>query len=143
MSLDTKQVELIATSWLEMQLLQQGYEVARPLRDKGIDLIAYRDDEDHVFSATPIQVKSARKRTFSIERKYANRGIVMAYIWEATSGQPELFLVPYDDAVDLLGNIGDALNSASWLEKGGYSSQAPSKKLCDELEKYRNHFSGL
>ena len=143
MELDTKQVELIATSWLESILMRQGFEVARPVRDKGIDLIVYLDNSDDEFSATPIQIKSAQGKTFSIQRKYEDRGIVMAYIWGATGDNPTLFLVPYDDAVDLLELIGNAAESASWKTKKQYSTQAPSKKLFEALSKYKNKFEVL
>jgi hypothetical protein len=50
------------------QLLQAGLEVARPERDRGIDLIAYLDLDKTVgdFIACPIQVKAVSKTTFSI-----------------------------------------------------------------------------
>ena len=143
MKLDSKQVELIATSWMEAQLMRKGYEVARPLRDKGIDIIAYRDDPDHAFSATPIQIKSAQKKTFSIQKKYADRNIVMAYIWNATSDAPTLFLVPYAEAVQLLDSIGDAINSTSWVEYGAYSSQSPSKALIEKMKPFKDNFACL
>lgn len=141
--LDTKQVELIATSWLEFQLMKNGFEVARPLRDKEIDLIAYTDNPDCEFSAHPIQIKSARNKTFSLDKKYRDRSIVMAYIWGATTDRPELFLVPFSKALNLLSLIGDAPTSDSWALKGQYSTQRPSKKLTKKLELFRDCFDVL
>ena len=55
---DPQLVELRGRNWLTSQLLQAGLEVARPERDRGIDLIAYRDiDEKQQFLAYPIQMK--------------------------------------------------------------------------------------
>ena len=57
--LDTQLVELVGRNWLTVQPLQAGLEVARPERDRGIDLIAYRDlDEKQQFLAYPIQMKA-------------------------------------------------------------------------------------
>jgi len=52
--MDPQLVELAGRNWLTSQLLQAGLEVARPERDRGIDLIAYRDmDERNRFLAYP------------------------------------------------------------------------------------------
>lgn len=67
----------------------------------------------------------------------------MAYIWNATSNNPTLFLVPYDDAVGLLQYIGDSVNSPSWVKKGKYSRQSPSMVLTEALSKYENNFEVL
>lgn len=142
MNLDTKQVELIATSWLESVLMREGFEVARPIRDKGIDLIAFLDRDEIDFSAKPIQIKSAQAETFSVNRKYENRGIIMAYIWNAIGKDPEVYLVPYEEAVELLHYIGNAISSPSW-QVGSYSTQKPSKKLKAVMEKYRHNFECL
>ncbi|MHB2036215.1 MAG: hypothetical protein ACYCPW_05680 [Nitrososphaerales archaeon] len=41
--MDTQLVELAGRNWLTSELLKAGLEVARPERDRGIDLIAYVD----------------------------------------------------------------------------------------------------
>ena len=52
------------------QLLEAGLEVALPLRDHGIDLIAYADRRDPSFVACPIQMKAGTLKSFGIDRKY-------------------------------------------------------------------------
>lgn len=42
-TVDTQLVELAGRNWLASELLRAGLEVARPERDRGIDLIAYVD----------------------------------------------------------------------------------------------------
>jgi hypothetical protein len=44
-TMDTQLTELIGRNWLVNELLRAGLEVATPLRDRGIDLIAYFDLE--------------------------------------------------------------------------------------------------
>ena len=116
--LDTQQIELVGRAWLEARLIRAGFEVARPARDRGIDLIAFSDTASETFWACPIQLKAASAESFSLDRKYANRGIVMAYLWDALSIEPTLFLVPYEDALSLLGN---AQNTKSWEIDGRWA----------------------
>ena len=58
---DTQLVELASKSWLASELIRSGIEVARPERDRGLDLIAYVDRDVRVgnFVASPIQMKAA------------------------------------------------------------------------------------
>jgi hypothetical protein len=66
---DTQLVELAGRNWLASELMRAGIEVARPERDRGIDLIAYVDLDERVgnFTACPIQMKAATKQVFSLE----------------------------------------------------------------------------
>jgi hypothetical protein len=59
-------VELAGRNWLASELLRAGLEVARPERDRGIDLIAYLDLDERVssFLACPIQMKAATGALF-------------------------------------------------------------------------------
>lgn len=82
---DTQLVEIIGRNRLINELLVAGIEVAQPLRDRGIDLIAYIDIDDEVekFTAIPIQMKAASARVFSINRKYEKflPNLVIAFVW--------------------------------------------------------------
>lgn len=70
--MDTQVVELMGRNFLINQLLSGGIEVAIPVRDKGIDLIVYLDDESlsNGYSARPVQIKAASWRVFTIDKKY-------------------------------------------------------------------------
>src|SRR5262245_24121528 len=125
--MDTQQIELVGRSWLESRLTRAGFEVARPARDKGIALIVFRDRPGARFHAVPIQMKAASAQVFSVEHKYLNRGIVMAYIWNALTADPRLFLVPHDDAVTLL--PAQTLATDSWTRDGRWVTTRPSKEL--------------
>jgi hypothetical protein len=115
---DSQQVELIGTSLLEAELVRNGFEVAHPNRDRGIDLLIYRDAPDRPFAAVPVQIKASTSERFDLDSKYGKFfGLVFAYIWNV-NGQPQIFLLTYAEAFNLLG---DARKTKSWTEKGYYA----------------------
>jgi hypothetical protein len=139
MPLDKQQIELIGRAHLEMRLLQAGFEVARPARDKGIDLIAYTDVPGEPFHARPIQMKAASGKIFSLNRNYEGRGIVYAYLWDVLQ-HPRLFLVPYETAVGML--PAESAQTASW-QQGQWYTGRPSAELRGHLERYEDNFDAL
>lgn len=71
MQLDKQQVEVIGRNVVTNQLLREGIEVAEPVRDRGIDLIAYlRKEESERVQSRPLQLKVASDRDFSVYKKY-------------------------------------------------------------------------
>ena len=64
---DSQLIELVGRNWLMSQLQQAGVEVAKPERDRGVDLIAYL--EHPRFVACPIQLKVSSKSGFVIYRE--------------------------------------------------------------------------
>ena len=136
--MDSKLVELIGRNYLTAELLRAGLEVAAPVRDRGIDLIAYADLGVAVdrFVARPIQLKAARGRSFSIARKYKKfPGLLLAYVWGLDNlATTRCYLMSHEESLA----IGDAMGwtkTASWT-KGYYVSNSPSKKLIDLLSPY-------
>ena len=85
--LDKQLIELAGRNWLASQLQSAGIQVARPERDRGIDLIAYIDRDERVgkletFVARPIQLKAASCKSFSLDPKYEKvPGLILAYVW--------------------------------------------------------------
>lgn len=134
--MDTQLVELAGRNWLTSELLRAGLEVARPERDRGVDLIAYRDiDEKHQFNACPIQMKAATGEVFSLDPKYEKfPRLVLAYIWHL--GDPirtKCFALTYAEALQVADEMGWT-KTPSWLTGGrnkqrGYSTTAPSERL--------------
>src|SRR2546426_8677102 len=81
--MDKQQIGLIGTAVLSVALIRQGFEIARPSRDHGIDLIVYTDAPGRRFSATPLQVKAHDRHALEIERRYEKfEGLVYAVIWQ-------------------------------------------------------------
>src|SRR5215469_8210906 len=87
---DTQLTEIYGRNRLINDLLRSGVEVATPVRDRGVDLVAYVDIDEQSgrFTAVPIQIKAATQRSFSIDKKYAKfPDLLLAFVWGV--GQPE------------------------------------------------------
>jgi hypothetical protein len=82
--MDSQQVEILGRNRLIGELVAADIEVALPLRDRGVDLVAYMDlgSQTAVFAGCPIQMKAASTRSFSVHRKYVKfANIILAYVW--------------------------------------------------------------
>lgn len=138
-SMDTQTIEILGRNRLVDELLVAGLEVALPLRDRGIDLIAYVDLAAVAsrFAAVPIQMKAASTRAFSIDTKYAKiSNLVIAYVWGLRAPEhAQSFALTYLEAVGIAQVMGWT-ETASWA-KGAYSTSAPSKKLCELLAPFK------
>ena len=138
-NMDTQQVEIIGRNLLVSACVADGLEVSQPLRDRGIDLIIFDDHARHgQFSALPVQLKASSSRSFSIHAKYAKfPNLLMAYTWHSDNPvDARLYIMTYQDALDVAKEVG-WLSTSSWKDGGGYSTQAPSKKLQNLLEVYQ------
>jgi hypothetical protein len=129
---DTQLVELAGRHWLIGQLVTFGFEVATPIRDRGVDLIVYQE-QTKLFRALPVQLKAASYRTFSINAKYQKTSnLVLVYVWDVRPGASSMaYAMTVAEAV----GIGDAMEytkTASWA-KGSYATTNPSKKLISLL----------
>lgn len=144
---DSQLVELAGRSWLIGQLLQAGLEVARPERDRGVDLIAYLDLDKTVgdFIACPIQIKAASKTTFGVDLKYKRiPRLLIAYIWDVdNSAKTAAYALTYDEAFKIARRK-KWTNTSSWKEGGkagrrGYTvtTVREDNELWDMLHVYR------
>jgi hypothetical protein len=143
---DSQLVELAGRNWLASELMRAGIEVARPERDRGIDLIAYLDRDKRAgrFIARPIQMKAASHARFSLYPKYGKfRGLLLAYVWNLGAENPSAircFALTYKEALGILRQMGYA-RTHTW-RKGGASGQRryvvnkPSRELVALLSKY-------
>ena len=68
--------------------IQKSHSLPTPEVDRGIDLTAFREVGDRGIQALPLQLKCASTASFSLDRKYAGRGIVLAYVWNVLSPLP-------------------------------------------------------
>jgi hypothetical protein len=141
---DTQLVELAGRNWLASELMQAGIEVARPERDRGIDLIAYLDRDVRIgkFIACPIQMKAAQRQVFSIDPKYAKiPGLVLAYIWNlGNESTTRCFALTYPEALAVARKM-RYTKTASWRtgagsQRRGYTTTRPSKDLQRLLAEY-------
>ena len=122
--LDTQITELSGRHFLISQLLAGGIEVAQPVRDRGIDLIAYLDrlNDEPQFLACPIQLKANRGARFVLDRKYAPiRNLLMVYVWGAEEpSQTAVYALSYEEAFALLEAQGHT-ETRSWTQDGLYT----------------------
>ena len=123
---DTQITALAGHHYLISQLLAAGIEVATPVRDHGIDLIAYVDriEATGQFFACPIQLKTNEDERFSLHRKYENfPNLLMVYAWNISSTTSRtLYALTYREAEKLLqkGPKGtDHTKTNSWTKENG------------------------
>ncbi len=118
--MDSQIVEIVGPNELIRQLLCAGLEVSIPLRDRGIDVIAYADLFANVerFVARPIQMKAASNRSFGLDRKYAKfPNLLIAFVWHLDCEEPETtFALSYEEACRVAETMGYT-NTTSW-ERG-------------------------
>lgn len=137
---DTQIVELIGRHHLTAELLQAGLEVATPVRDRGVDMIAYIDIDDRVenFSACPIQLKASTKRSFGVNKKYEKiHNLLLVYVWNLVGDVPRVtYALTYNEAFGVAEMAGWT-KTHSWKVGGGYVSTNPSVKLLSLLEPYK------
>ena len=132
-------IEVLGRGCLIDQLLRAGLEVALPERDRGVDLIVYADLSVHVdrFSAKPIQMKAASKRSFLLNQKYKRiSDLIIAYVWHIDAPQQTvIYALTYDQAFSIAEELGWT-RTASWA-KGNYFTSSPSKRIEALLEPFR------
>jgi hypothetical protein len=136
---ETQQVEIIGRNYLVSALVRDGLEVARPERDRDLDLIAYLDLEEAGgrFVACPIQMKAATERSFSLDRKYERfPSLLFAFLWRVhVPSETVAYALSYPEALQ----IAQAMRwteTASW-RTGRYTSTKPGKQLQTLLEPFR------
>src|SRR5688572_380270 len=86
--MDSQLLEIAGRHRLVEQLLEAGIEVSLPIRDHGIDLIAYidLDSDSKRFLSVPIQMKAASQAIFSINQRYSRfPDLLLAYVWYANN----------------------------------------------------------
>lgn len=139
--LDSGAIELVGRYHLIAELLADGIEVAMPIRDRGVDLIAYLETHkptDHFYSL-PIQLKVSSRRSFSLDKKYASiRGLLLVYAWGATGPETEreFYAMNYSQAKKLLDEMGHAATD-SWTIKGRYVTSRPSERLIKAMRRHK------
>lgn len=114
--LDSQQVELIGRGVLVSSLARGGIEVAQPVRDRGVDLIAYVDDDPRGFFACPLQIKASSGMDWSLWEKYANKpSLLLVYVWNAVDGPVRYVAMTYPEAFAVAEAHG-WVATASWTD---------------------------
>jgi hypothetical protein len=135
-TLDAQQVELIGRGHLVAALAFDGVEIAEPMRDHGVDLVGYVEDD---WRSSPIQLKAFRSAGFSIDRKYLRFGprLVIVFAWHVLDpSDVELYAMTFAQAVEVGHEMGYTA-TASWNSSDAYSTSRPSRRLRAMLDPYR------
>jgi len=137
--MDSQIVEVLGRNHLIAELLRAGLEVAEPVRDRGIDLIAYSDRDPSLarFVACPIQMKASSREIFSLNAKYAAfPNLIIAHVWHVNSSdEPVSFALTYPEALQVATEMGWT-KTASWAD-GCYTNTRPGVRLRALLEPHK------
>jgi len=137
--MDSQMIELAGRHRLIEELTRAGLEVAVPIRQRGIDLIAYSDSMERgiPFVPCPIQLRASAGRTFSVDQTFAAvPNLIFAFMWGVGTDKTTSYGLTYREAELVAEAMGYTLTQ-SW-QKGLYATQqAPTRSLLDSLEKHR------
>lgn len=138
--LDAQTIEIIGRNKLINELLRAGLEVASPMRDRGIDLIAYididKDERLQSFVACPLQMKAATFCSFGVNQKYKKfPNLILTYVWYVNTPDNVTYALTYAEALTVAEEMGWT-KTASW-DIGNYTTNNPSKNLLALLETHK------
>jgi len=136
---DSQLTEIAGKHLLISRLVAAGFEVAEPLRDKGIDLVVYRDGEGGKdFAAYPIQLKASSHQSFSLDKKYERfPRLLIAYVWNVQAPErSDVYALTFRDALQVMEKKGYT-KTDSWTKRGYYFVRSAGPQLRDLLEPYK------
>jgi hypothetical protein len=139
MALDSQQIEIVGRHLLIANLIAAGIEVAEPIRDRGVDLIAFRDGrKGERFDAWPIQLKASLGKAFSLDKKYKDfHRLLVVYAWNvADPEKSELFALTYQEATQILDQMGYS-SRVSWTKGGRWAVTKVGADLEKRIKPYK------
>jgi len=140
-SVDEQQVEIVGTAALTVALIREGFEVARPIRDRGIDLIVFSDSPGEPFAAVPVQVKVHSGTALEVDQGYERfHGLVYAVVWNAAA-QPRFFLFDHAEAISLVPE--SSRETKSWTQGKHWTWTTAPQHLHARLAQYENRWDWL
>lgn len=140
--LDPQSVEIVGRNKLVNELLKAGIEVSLPIRDRGIDLIAYididRENKLQSFVACPVQMKAATERRFSLNKKYEKfKNLLLTFVWHVNDPNSNIiYALTYSEALKVAEKL-EWTKTETWVRRGKYSSTSPGKTIVDLIEPYK------
>jgi hypothetical protein len=137
---DPQLTELSGRHFLIAQLIAGGLEVAIPVRDHGVDLIAYLDLTANTrrFVSCPIQLKASREARFSLDGKYEKiANLLLAFVWHIEDPPKAcIYALTYTEAFQLLHKRRHT-KTASWTVRKYYTVPNPGADWLKDLETYK------
>lgn len=134
---DSQQIELVGRGLVIESLARGAVEVAQPLRDRGIDLVAYFDESPR-FAACPLQLKVSSARAFGLDAKYGSvPSLLLVYVWNADDRDDSVILaLTFAEALAVCDDFGWT-SKPSWINGKRWQTNKPSKALVNKLMRYR------
>jgi hypothetical protein len=133
---DPQFVEIFGRHYLITEIMRAGIEVAVPVRDRGIDLVAYVDLDSSTkpFCARPIQLKANWETGFAFDRKYEKfHDLVVAYVWHLNDPPRTATYALTWQEISVM-----ASDAGLGVEAGGrWAITKPGKDLTSRLEAFR------
>jgi len=130
-SMDKQQIEAIGRNRLVSELIAADLEVAIPIRDRGVDIVAYREivGRSAKFRAIPIQMKAASRQAFSVDEKYKKiSNLLIAFVWGVQeSALSATYVLTYNEAMAITRKMKYKFSN------GKFSTTRPSQKLIELL----------
>ena len=124
--LSAKQQEIYNFQKVAAVLADYGFNCIKLADDwQGADFLAYHKDSDNT-------LKVQLKGRVTIDKKYQQKNIWMTFPINAY-----WYLVEHSKLVEIISATTNWLNTPSWIDRGNYSSYAPSKKLVEALSEYK------
>jgi hypothetical protein len=77
-------------------------------------------------------LKIQLKGRVTIDKKYLNKNIYITFPFNG-----EYYLVPHDVLIEITSRTTNWLESSSWIDNGGYSSQSPNNEMKKALDLYK------
>ena len=135
---DKQAIEILGRNHLVRELLLNEIEVAIPMRDRGVDLIAYKELGMKSFLAFPIQLKVSSNKSFSIDIKYQKiSNLKIAYVWRVRDLiNVEIYVLTYKQVFEIAKKL-KMTDTASWIKNGKYITSKPSEELIELLQPFR------
>src|ERR1039458_5138028 len=97
---DSQLTEVFGKNLLISHLVAAGFEVAQPVRDRGVDLVVYKDGEDAKdYVPCLIQLKASSHESFSLDKKYERfPHLLIAYVWNVqTPALSSVYALTFND----------------------------------------------
>jgi hypothetical protein len=136
---DSQLTEVFGKNLLISHLVSAGFEVAQPVRDRGVDLVVYKDGEDaQNYVPCLIQLKASSHESFSLDKKYERfPHLLIAYVWNVqTPAQSNVYALTFNEALQVMEKKGYS-KTDSWKNGGYYFVRNAGAKLKEILEPYK------
>jgi hypothetical protein len=136
---DSQLTEVFGKNLLISHLVAAGFEVAQPVRDRGVDLVVYKDGADAKdYVPCLIQLKASSHESFSLDKRYEHfPHLLIAYVWNVQSpAASNVYALTFKDALQVMKEKG-YVETDSWTKKGYYFVRSAGVELKEILEPYK------